>query len=296
MNDNFQKLNNFFQTDLHIKQLISSLFPNPADRLNKSALFKYVDRLEDSLDKIEISFNRIINTYFSSDLKKYIEVVFDYYHQEINSCGYDYDKLENAFKKIFVSMSPELIDITNNEIKGYYMLSGVEKPLAKATSISEILHIFHSYVLNNENILQSCNLLKQKAETRLYGYPSQIAENIFNSLDDYFSDSPKIIVSLNETHILMMLRDFGHATTLDINIENDEAWIEYFIPKVCNCLMVNELPGVRKVDKSSNWTKGTLRVKVSELGKYLNNFIKMIPTDDEMFIKGGIVYEERTTR
>ena len=53
MNDNFQKLNNFFQTDLHIKELISSLFPNPADRLNKSALFKYVDRLEDSLDKIE---------------------------------------------------------------------------------------------------------------------------------------------------------------------------------------------------------------------------------------------------
>lgn len=81
MNDNFQKLNNFFQTDLHIKELISNLFPNSADRLNKSALFKYVDRLEDSLDKIEISFNRIINTYFSSDLKKYIEVVFDYYHQ-----------------------------------------------------------------------------------------------------------------------------------------------------------------------------------------------------------------------
>ena len=48
MNDNFQKLNNFFQTDLHIKELISNLFPNPADRLNKSALFKYVDRLEDS--------------------------------------------------------------------------------------------------------------------------------------------------------------------------------------------------------------------------------------------------------
>lgn len=66
----------------------------------------------------------------------------------------------------------------------------------------------------------------------------------------------------------MMLRDFGHATTLDINIENDEAWIEYFIPKVCNYLMVNELPGVRKVDKSSNWAKGTLRVKVSELGEY----------------------------
>lgn len=296
MNDNFQKLNNFFQTDLYIKELISNLFPNPADRLNKSALFKYVDRLEDALDKIEISFNRIINTYFSSDLKKYIEIVFDYYHREINSCGYDYDKLENTFKKIFVSMSPELIDITNSEIKGYYMFSGVEKPLAKATSISEILHIFHSYVLNNENILQSCNLLKQKDETCLYGYPSQIAENIFNSLDDYFSDSPKIIVSLNEIHILMMLRDFGHATTLDINIENDEAWIEYFIPKVCNYLMVNELPGVRKVDKSSAWTKGTLRVKVNELGEYLNNFIKMIPTDDEMFIKGGIVYEERTSR
>lgn len=288
MEENLQKLNHFFKIDLLIKNLISSLFPNPADRFDKSAIFKYVDRLQESLDKIEIMFIRIINTYFPEYLKSYIEVLFEYYKNEINSCEYDFDKLQKVFNKVFAYMSIDLIREVNDEIKGYYLHKNVETLITKASSISEILHIFHSYVINNENILQSCNLLNQKGETKLYGIESQASLDIFNSLGDYLSESPKIIVSLNENHIIMMLRDFGHATTFDINIENNEAWVDYFIPKVCNYLMVNELPGVRKVDKSSNWAKGTLKLTVNELGIYLNNFIKSIPTDDDMFKKGGM--------
>lgn len=59
--------------------------------------------------------------------------------------------------------------------------------------------------------------------------------------------------------------------------------------------MVNELPGIRKVDEKSKWAKGTLRIKVNELGAYINNFIKKIPTDDDMFVKGGAMYDWTST-
>ena len=34
-----------------------------------------------------------------------------------------------------------------------------------------------------------------------------------------------------------------------------------------------------------------MRIKVNELGAYINNFIKKIPTDDDMFVKGGAMYD-----
>ncbi len=291
MDENLSKLNSFFKDDLLIKNLIHNSFPNPADKYDMSGIISYATKLENTLDKIEIIIMRLVKTYVGTFYVGYIEVLFSYYQKMIRDCKTDYQKLESAFNNIFVNMSLELINAVNEEIIGYSIQLDVASTLSKAKSISEILHVLHSHVVNNEDLLQSCNLINQKDETKLYGISTPVATNIFDSLDDYFSDSPKIILSLNETHIIIMLRDFGHATTLDINIENDEAWIEYFIPKVCNYLMVNELPGIRKVDEKSKWAKGTLRIKVNELGLYINNFIKMIPTDDDMFVKGGVMYD-----
>lgn len=290
MDENLNKLNSFFKDDLLIKNLIHNSFPNPADRYDFLGNISYAKKLENNLDKIEIIIMRLIKTYVGTFYISYIEVLFSYYQKMIRDCDMDYQKLENIFNKIFVNMSPELINKVNEGILGYYAQLDIVSILSNAKSISEILHVLHSYVVNNEGLLQSCNLISQKDETMLYGISTPIAKNIYDSLDDYFSDSPKIILSLNETHIIIMLRDFGHATTLDINIENGEAWIDYFIPKVCNYLMVNELPGIRKVDEKSKWAKGTLRIKVNELGAYINNFIKKIPTDDDMFVKGGAMY------
>ena len=55
--------------------------------------------------------------------------------------------------------------------------------------------------------------------------------------------------------------------------------------------MVNEPPGVRKVGKNSTWAKGTLRLNVNNLGTYINEFIKSISTDDDIFKKGGFTYD-----
>ena len=133
----------------------------------------------------------------------------------------------------------------------------------------------------------------EKGRTRLYGEKTQIATSIFDGLDNFMADSEKTILSISDNHIIIMLRDFGHATTLDINIDKENAWIDYFIPKVCNYLMVNSLPGIRKIEEGTYFptAKGMIVVKTADLAHYINDFIKKIPTDNEMFVKGGLMYE-----
>ena len=48
-----------------------------------------------------------------------------------------------------------------------------------------------------------------------------------------------------------MIRDRGHALTIEITINNDKARIDYFIPKIININMINALSGANKVRENS---------------------------------------------
>lgn len=291
---NFKKIENFFKIDLIIKNLINNTFPNNADRNNPSEIISYVQKLNDTIDRIELLFLRIVRSFeFGSNIEEYIENTFKKYQQQVLECGYNYYRLEQTFIKMFTSMSPELVKKVNEEIIGYSCFIDLEDILSQSTSINEILHVFHTYVVNNENILQSSMMQLEKGKTRLYGEKTPIATSIFDGLDNFMADSEKTILSISDNHIIIMLRDFGHATTLDINIDKENAWIDYFIPKVCNYLMVNSLPGIRKIEEGTYFptAKGMIVVKTADLAHYINDFIKKIPTDNEMFVKGGLMYE-----
>lgn len=171
------------------------------------------------------------------------------------------------------------------------MCKSIGTVLKSANSINELLHAFHSYIINDENILQSAKLLGSHGDTKLYGMDTKVARGLLNSFEIEFNNSTKIILSLNENHLIVMLRDYGHATTLDINIAGSIAYIDYYIPKVCNYLLVNELPGVTKVNKDSKWAKGKIELSVDNLGSNLYTFVTKIPTDDDMFLKGGLCEE-----
>lgn len=291
---NFKKIENFFKIDLIIKNLINNTFPNNADRNNPSEIISYVQKLNDTIDRIELLLLRIVRSFeFGSNIEEYIENTFKKYQQQVLDCGYNYYRLEQTFIKMFTSMSPELVKKVNEEIIGYSCFIDLEDILSQSTSINEILHVFHTYVVNNENILQSSMMQLEKGRTRLYGEKTPIATSIFDGLDNFMADSEKTILSISDNHIIIMLRDFGHATALDINIDKENAWIDYFIPKVCNYLMVNSLPGIRKIEEGTYFptAKGMIVVKTADLAHYINDFIKKIPTDNEMFVKGGLMYE-----
>lgn len=45
------------------------------------------------------------------------------------------------------------------------------------------------------------------------------------------------------------------------------------------------------VDKLSKWAKGKIELSVDNLGSNLYTFVTKIPTDDDMFLKGGLCEE-----
>ena len=112
---------------------------------------------------------------------------------------------------------------------------------------------------------------------------SAVVEQIFkmfpNDLDCGWTD----MVAINDKKLIIMVRDRGHALTIEVTLNNNIARIEYFIPKLCNIEMINRLPGVNKVNKDSVGATGVMEVKISDLPKTLFNFISMVPTDSDMF-------------
>ena len=81
-----------------------------------------------------------------------------------------------------------------------------------------------------------------------------------------------------------MVRDRGHALSIEITLNNDKARIEYFIPKLWNIDMINKLPGVNKVDNNSVGATGVIEVDKNELPQVLFNFISKVPMDSDMIL------------
>ena len=80
-----------------------------------------------------------------------------------------------------------------------------------------------------------------------------------------------------------MIRDRGHALSIQIDIsDQDNIYVDYYIPKICNIDMVNSLKGVRKVDEHSMFTNGCFQTNINNLNIELFKFISMVPTDLDM--------------
>lgn len=80
----------------------------------------------------------------------------------------------------------------------------------------------------------------------------------------------------------MMVRDRGHALTLEISILKDEVEVKYYIPRLINVDYINQLPGINRVNLASAGATGTFMIKdINELPSYIWNFVNMVPTDSK---------------
>lgn len=103
-------------------------------------------------------------------------------------------------------------------------------------------------------------------------------------------------MSISDDRVIMMVRDIGHALSIEIEKENDKYYIRYFIPKVCNIDMVNSLKGVKKVKKGDNYTVGIFETSLEKLPFDLVDFISKVPTDIDMYKEGGIFYNSEVVQ
>lgn len=296
MDNNFKlnllKIEKFFLLDIKIKKILFKLKPPLKDEsISDEYLFKYVDNMYDELKYIYSEFKDTFNNFnlFMSEDK--LDELYKKWYNNLSKCGYDRDKLETYYLNNIADMSEELINSVKRNLIGYSMFKNVNACLEKVNTINELLHVVHSYIVNNEYLYKELNVISKKNNNynypiTLYGEPGEISKMIFDSFSNEINCGWTDIVSLEKNNkIYMMIRDLGHATTIEFDISGNDIMVSYFIPKICNAEKVNKLRGVNKVSIDSDAgcsTTGKFISSVDEIGNDLNNFLSMIPTDDDI--------------
>lgn len=176
-------------------------------------------------------------------------------------------------------MNLDFVKDVSTNILGYYFLSGVT---IKPKSINELLHLIHHSALNNEFNYEILDLIKIE---------SSLGEDIkiFGEINSFIQKTlPGLKTIGGEMHIMglsgktvIMVRDSGHASTLEIIKKNEMYEVSYFIPKVCNMDMIKQLKGINYY--SSDYARGKFLIE-KNLNNELTDFILSIPTDKDMIL------------
>lgn len=204
---------------------------------------------------------------------------------ELKRCD-NTEQIRSIYKKYITDIDSDFVSDLKEECVGY-TFNYPKKSIEKASTINEFLHLIHFYVMNNKDILQSCSKVSEKKnddgiDIRLFGGNYHLGELIFNSFPNSLDVGKTDIVSIFPNLVIMMIRDRGHALTLEITREDNQIFVNYFIPKICNVTMVNKLPGVVKVTDDSFATVGSFQSSTDDFLMNLYEFIEMVPTDLDM--------------
>ena len=215
------KLQHFFEVDFKIKKEMLDIAP-PSDSLYAD-VEKYSNSVNDSLIYIFSELKCITADIFGfeSQIMNKITEMENIIKNNFYSCGYDIDKLRLFYKNFVSNMELDFINAVKEECVGY-TLGGVSS-FQNAKTINEILHFMHSFILNNEQILQSIPLIDKKENDYNYSISlrgvkvptfEQLLALFPNDLDVGWTD----MVAINERKLLMMVRDRGHALTIEITL------------------------------------------------------------------------------
>ena len=286
MSNSLDNMQHFFEQDIKLKKEIYNMCP-PSDYIDEDSLMKYTDNLQESINYIFSEFKRIAADFFEGNSRNLLEANIDKYEKkvidEFNSCGLDINKLRSFYKNYISDMKEEFVDSVKVSCVGDKFVNYLY-PISKANTINEYIHYFHSYILNSCDVLRkipinSERLNREGYPIRLRGFNSNRAIEIFKAIPFELECGFAEIIAVNENKIIMMFRDLGHATTIEVSLDNGNAKVEYFVPKLNNIELINYLPGVNKVNENSVGATGSFEVKEDNLTNSIVNFISRVPTD-----------------
>lgn len=284
---NTKMLMMFFKEDKYIKEQMVKLVP-PKDTFDEYVIEKYSNDLYDTLKHI---FNDLImfSNFFSPYLTKSIENIKDRTLNNLAEAKLDINKLKKFYVENISDMSEELVRATKKDFKGYYY-SGTGESLKFMKTLNEVLHVLHSSIVNNNDLYNSLNVVGTKKiseynDLKYFGIDNEISRTLYESFPDELCNCTTDIVGLENNCAMMMVRDLGHALTIEFQSIGEEIRVSYFIPKLCNKQMINELPGVKKVDDSVDMfegTTGTFYTTKENLVSDVYSFMKKVPTDSDI--------------
>lgn len=286
MEDKYKLLEQFFDINLKIKELMIKCAPTENDNYNFDSRIKYGDKLYFAIEDIKDLFLKILENLNLNHLEKDILKLFKTYQKKLLFCNYSFKRMASFYQKCFSNMEIELIQKVKEEFVGYTLFNSINGIINEAKSINELLHVFHSFVLNNEYFYQSIPALMQRellnSETvTLRGKQNDIAKDFFINLPVELNLGITDIVAF-QNKIIMMVRDLGHALTIEIDIDNDVCIVRYFIPKVCNYEMAQNLKGIEGLKKDTRFASGKFLCNTCDLSNELFDFLEKVPTDRDL--------------
>ena len=298
MNENYENLDKFFKIDLKIKDLILKNRPNEKT-YDTSGAIKYVDNLIKELDTIKDYFFWVIDTYnMSPYLKDVINNSINEYKEKLLNSNYDYDRLTRIYEECILKMTVGLEKELQKNLFGYNINRKEVESFEKCRTINDYLHAFHFYIVNNEKIFHSMPVIDRKINKDdepiiLFGKENDLSRDLFNKYPVELGTGEVDILSFDD-HLLMMIRDVGHALSVDSTIENDNIRVSYFVPKSCNIEKVNKLKGVTKLDPLTSDmfspTNGEFVCKKEDFTSEMIDFISNVPTDIDAFSKSNFMH------
>lgn len=319
-NEYLEQLEYFFDADLRIKRLLVDCAPTETDNLDADSRIKYFDKLHRALGYINSTLSSFVkgpffledqfwdySTTYSEDGIPHVEFIesrvpysFDKKMQEIKrkliASESSNRSLRESYNDSFAKMDDNLIKQVKQQIIGENLdeHEKVANLISSSSSINEILHILHSHMLNNREVLDSLPIIDIKrnltypnspdySRTILAGVKNNtLAKEVFNtfSLNPHFSYA--YIVGLDD-RTLMMVKDAGHCLTMQIQEDaSGNVRTEYFIPKVIDADIINSLPVTEhNLDYETGTDTGLIISSREEAADTICSFVDLIPSDGD---------------
>ncbi len=285
------KLEVFFACNMNIKKSIVRLAFDETKVYNQDYAVRYADEIDKELNYIESQFMVIAEVLeLGDELKAKIKRNLEAYYRVFLNCSINPSKLQNFYTLCISLISPELVNKIKLTCVGHTKEVDIGSLINQNVSINGLLHILHSYVMNNNKLYESVDLLSEKINLEsvpiyLRGNANNLlAAQIFTNFPDSLDVGITEILSLkNKT--LLMVRDRGHALTIEVEEYSDGVMIRYFIPKLCNIDMINALPGINKVPLDIDMfagARGEFMSSKENVCDNVYNFIARVPTDLDM--------------
>ena len=279
------RLRHFFEADIRMKELMCKMAPTDE---NCTDMIRYSDELEGTINYLASELEEFsIDIFKDESFVKKVREFTKELKNAFNKCSIDKSAYRQFFSKYLSEMNPEFIDKVKLCCKGY-AFRGL--PIEGVQTVNELLHLMHSAVVNNDKTYSAFPAISQK--TNNYNYPisyrgelSPVFSNIFTQFPVELDVGWTDLLCVSENKMIMMVRDRGHALTIEINISGSTAIINYFIPRLLNEEMISKLPGINKFTDDFIGATGKFTVPVNDLPNSIYSFISMVPNEkivDEM--------------
>ena len=161
----FEALKKFFDNNMKIKETILKIAPTEKDDYNEESRIEYTDKLDNTLKEIQ---NILLDTAkefnFGEETEQIINENFEKRREALVISHYEPGLIQKIYDKQISSMNEKFVEEVKDKCVGYTLIDTktLDGLLKKSGSVNEILHTMHSYIVNNEEIMQAMPILASK--------------------------------------------------------------------------------------------------------------------------------------